>query len=46
MQDFFASIDFLIAGHAPSFLLVITADEQKIRRRSQKVCDGDETLQV
>ncbi|EOX1767161.1 lipid A biosynthesis lauroyl acyltransferase [Vibrio cholerae] len=45
MQDFFASVDFLIAGHAPSFLLVITADEQQLRRRP-RVCDKDETFEV
>ncbi|EPP5593545.1 lipid A biosynthesis lauroyl acyltransferase [Vibrio cholerae] len=45
MQDFFASIDFFIAGHAPFFLLVITANEQQLRRRLS-ACDKDETFEV
>ncbi|TXY76789.1 lipid A biosynthesis lauroyl acyltransferase [Vibrio cholerae] len=45
MQDFFASIDFFIAGHDPFFLLVITADEQQLRRRLS-ACDKDETFEV
>ncbi|WP_337916935.1 lipid A biosynthesis lauroyl acyltransferase [Vibrio cholerae] len=45
MQDFFASIDFFIAGHAPFFLLVITTDEQQLRRRLS-ACDKDETFEV
>ncbi|WP_080368504.1 lipid A biosynthesis lauroyl acyltransferase [Vibrio cholerae] len=45
MQDFFASIDFFIAGHVPFFLLVITADEQQLRRRLS-ACDKDETFEV
>ncbi|WP_337913481.1 lipid A biosynthesis lauroyl acyltransferase [Vibrio cholerae] len=46
MQDFFASIDFFIAGHAPFFLLVITADEQQQLRRRLSACDKDETFEV
>ncbi|QJY40940.1 lipid A biosynthesis lauroyl acyltransferase [Vibrio cholerae] len=45
MPDFFASIDFFIAGHDPVFPLVITADEQQLRRRLSDY-DKDETFEV